>query len=235
MRWEEWREQYYRIARTLELDPAKDREATAIMSSLIESIDPKPLLAKLQSSIEGQDIVVCGAGPSLGPALDRIAEDGHWEERVYVAADGATSAFLERGLGCDIIVTDLDGCVDDIRAMIHKKALGVVHAHGDNIDKLISRVPELGEVLASTQVEPLSNVFLWGGFTDGDRACYIVSHYHPRSVTLLGMDFGDVVGHWSKPGHNTDFIASERKRRKLEIAQELITNLRRRGVLPQPP
>ena len=72
---------------------------------------------------------------------------------------------------------------------------------------------------------PMKNVFLWGGFTDGDRACYVVTAYSPREIILAGMDFGDVVGKWSKPSHESHFPAPQRKRVKLAIAHELITTL----------
>lgn len=232
MRWEEWRPLYYRIVQELELDPHEDRRATRILSLLIKGIKAEPLLNRLRSSIEGREIVICGAGPSLGEGLDWIRNENGIERRTFIAADGATTAFVERNMACDIIVSDLDGRVDDIRAMIEEGALCIVHAHGDNINIIESVVPDLGEILGSTQVEPLDNVHLWGGFTDGDRACYIASHYHPKDVILLGMDFRNIVGHWSKPEHNEDFLADRRKSKKLEIAKKLISDLRLRGKLP---
>ncbi|MGY5875100.1 MAG: 6-hydroxymethylpterin diphosphokinase MptE-like protein, partial [Candidatus Thorarchaeota archaeon] len=132
------------------------------------------------------------------------------------------TALLEVGLRCDIIVTDLDGDIDDIRTQQEQGALVIVHAHGDNIDSLRAIVPTLQPILASTQVEPTERAFLWGGFTDGDRACHIISHYNPESVVLAGMDFGKVVGRWSKPERDEDFPADERKQIKLSIAEELV-------------
>jgi uncharacterized Rossmann fold enzyme len=88
-----------------------------------------------------------------------------------------------------------------------------------------SIVPKLGDILGSTQIEPTERAFLWGGFTDGDRACHVVSEYSPERIILAGMDFGATVGKWSKPGHVSHFPASEKKRIKLKIAEELISNL----------
>ena len=93
-------------------------------------------------------------------------------------------------------------------------------------------VPDLGQVLGSTQVEPTERTFLWGGFTDGDRACYVVAAYSPREIILAGMDFGGVVGKWSKPSHDTHFPAPQRKLVKLEIARNLITTLFERVDIP---
>ncbi|MHA1636717.1 MAG: 6-hydroxymethyl-7,8-dihydropterin pyrophosphokinase, partial [Candidatus Thorarchaeota archaeon] len=72
---------------------------------------------------------------------------------------------------------------------------------------------------------PRSNVFLWGGFTDGDRACYMVAHYEPKRIILAGMDFGENIGRWSKPGHSTTFLADGRKLLKLKIAEYLLSVL----------
>jgi len=81
-------------------------------------------------------------------------------------------------------------------------------------------------------VEPTERVFLWGGFTDGDRAGYVVTAYSPREIILAGMDFGKMVGKWSKPSHETHFSAPQRKLVKLEIARELISTLFEKVDLP---
>jgi uncharacterized Rossmann fold enzyme len=132
---------------------------------------------------------------------------------------------LELGLHCDIVVTDLDGDVDHLIEAENNGSLLIVHAHGDNMEQVDSVVPRLGVILGSTQVEPTDRAFLWGGFTDGDRACHVVCDYSPERVILAGMDFGATVGKWSKPGHESHFLAGERKRIKLEIAEELISSL----------
>jgi uncharacterized Rossmann fold enzyme len=126
----------------------------------------------------------------------------------------------------------LDGDLNHIKQAIENGALCIVHGHGDNIDKILDMVPNLGHVLGSTQIEPTERVFLWGGFTDGDRACYVVTAYSPRAVILAGMDFGRVAGKWSKPSHDSHYPASQRKRVKLEIAHELITTLFERIDIP---
>jgi uncharacterized Rossmann fold enzyme len=224
--WKNWEPQYNRIVSKLNLDPEADRNATLLLNSLLEDKPPGPILDRLERMIKGRDVVVCGAGPSLEHHLKRIIPSRGLTDMAYVASDGAASALLEFDYSCDILVTDLDGDPDDLREVIRRGAIPVVHAHGDNMDKIREFVPALDVVLGSTQVEPTERVSLWGGFTDGDRACYLVSHYSPASVILAGMDFGDVVGRWSKPGHRSSFTADERKRKKLEIARELISDLK---------
>jgi uncharacterized Rossmann fold enzyme len=228
MEWKNWEPHYNRIVSRLGLDPRADRNATSLLDSLLKDHPPGPTLRRLEEIIENKNVVICGAGPSLEQHLKTTIPSKSFTNVVYVASDGAASALLEFDYKCDILVTDLDGDPDALREVIRRGAIPIVHAHGDNMDKVSEFVPALDNVLGSTQVEPTERVSLWGGFTDGDRACYLVTHYNPASVILAGMDFGGVVGRWSKPGHESNFVADERKRKKLEIARELISDLKSR-------
>jgi uncharacterized Rossmann fold enzyme len=192
---------------------------------MLEDINPSPLLNRLEETIAGKRVVVCGAGPTLGRHMEGLKKDDALSDYVVMAADGAVSVLLENAIRCDVVVTDLDGNIEHLKEVYHKGALLIVHGHGDNIEIVESVVPELGDVLGSTQVEPSHRAFLWGGFTDGDRACYIASAYNPEKIIFAGMDFGSLVGKWSKPGHETHFAADKRKRTKLDIAEKLITDL----------
>ncbi|MFX1264768.1 MAG: 6-hydroxymethylpterin diphosphokinase MptE-like protein [Promethearchaeota archaeon] len=225
MNWAEWKPTYNDIVTRLNLDSHADRHATEVLSHLLEDKDPKPTLLQIERLIEGRPIIVCGAGPSLERHLTEVIPQATLKESIFVASDGAASALLELGLRCDILVTDLDGDLQSIREVVRRGAIPIVHAHGDNIDLVREIVPTLEAVVGSTQVEPTERAFLWGGFTDGDRACYLVSHYRPSRVTLAGMDFGDIVGRWSKPGHKASYPADSVKREKLVIAGELIDRL----------
>ncbi|MBW6471049.1 MAG: DUF115 domain-containing protein [Methanosarcinaceae archaeon] len=97
-----------------------------------------------------------------------------------------------RGVVSDVIVTDLDGDVKKEIVANKKGALAVVHAHGDNIDKIKKYVPRLRGVIGSTQANPLENVYNFGGFTDGDRCVYLAKEFGAVSITLVGFDFDDV-------------------------------------------
>ncbi|UCE09973.1 MAG: DUF115 domain-containing protein [Candidatus Thorarchaeota archaeon] len=231
LKWEDWEETYLDIVGRLGLDTDADRAATSLLSTLLRDTDSEVLLTELEERIRNRTIVVCGAGPSLERHLAELLSSEESDNLVFVAADGAVSALLNINNDCDILVTDLDGKLSDIRQANKTGTLTIVHAHGDNTNVVQRVVPELGEVLGSTQVEPAPNVFLWGGFTDGDRACHIVSHYSPKRVILAGMDFGSKVGLWSKPDHSSHFRASNRKQIKLQIADELISSLKETGKL----
>ncbi|MFW9805299.1 MAG: 6-hydroxymethylpterin diphosphokinase MptE-like protein [Candidatus Thorarchaeota archaeon] len=225
MRWDEWHPIYLDIVQRLGLDSSADRKATQLLTSMLKKIDPTPLLKILSGMISGHQVIVCGAGPSLKHHVTSLIEKEELSHYTTLVADGATSVMLELGIHCDVVVTDLDGDIDDLIEAKNNGALLIVHAHGDNIEQVESVVPRLGAILGSTQIEPTERAFLWGGFTDGDRACYIASEYSPERIILAGMDFGTTVGKWSKPGHDSHFLASERKRIKLEIAEELISRL----------
>jgi uncharacterized Rossmann fold enzyme len=231
MKWMDWQPIYLDIVNRLSLNPVADREATVFLTEVLKEVNPKPLLKNLEQRFKSKTVVICGAGPSLETHLESLSTKKDLKP-VYVAADGAVSALLNLDFDCSVIVTDLDGNLDDIREATQRGSIAIVHSHGDNIDKLREIVPRLGAVLGSTQVEPTNRAFLWGGFTDGDRACYVVTTYSPNRVLLAGMDFGSIVGKWSKPMHDCHFPADERKRVKLDIAKHLIHSLMGQTNIP---
>ena len=225
MKWDDWKPYYLDIISQLNIDMEKDVASTEILDALLKSTDSAPLITTLRKLIHDRTVIVCGAGPSLLEHLQIIKSSDDYKDVTFIAVDGATSAFVELDMTCDIIVTDLDGDHNDIISMVEQGALSVVHAHGDNIKAVKEVVPKLKHVLGSTQVEPRAKVFLWGGFTDGDRACYLVAHYGPKRIVLAGMDFGENIGRWSKPGHSATFPADERKLLKMKIAEYLLSIL----------
>jgi len=107
---------------------------------------------------------------------------------VIIAADGATSVLMKNGITPEIIVTDLDGNMDD---EAKAGAIMVVHAHGDNMEALKRYVPEMKNVIGTTQSRPLWNVYNFGGFTDGDRCVFLAKEFGAKSITLIGFDFDD--------------------------------------------
>ena len=225
MNWDDWKPIYDTIVDRLNLEPIQDEKATELLTKILQPIHPEPLLQFLQRKITNRPVVVCGAGPSLNRHIQSIKDENRNKNMTFIAADGAVSVLLENDCNCSIIATDLDSNARYIIEAVERGALAIVHGHGDNIPRIREIVPGLGEVLGSTQVRPTERAFLWGGFTDGDRACHIAAEYGPSELILAGMDFGNIVGKWSKPNHSDHFQASTRKRIKLQIAEELISNL----------
>ncbi len=225
MDWRQWKPIYGTIVERLRLDPEEDRKATRLLTHLLRETSPDLLMHRLRGLIKGQSVIVCGAGPSLENHLLRISSDLDLKKAVLVAADGAAEGMACFDMKPDVVVTDLDGDRGTLRQLAESGAVVIVHAHGDNMALVRRITPILPPVLGSTQVEPTDRAFLWGGFTDGDRACYVVAEYEPSMIILAGMDFGDYVGKWSKPDSLQSQLATENKREKLRIGQELLEQL----------
>ncbi len=166
--------------------------------------------------------IVFGAGPSLKDHIVELKENYDLKDYVLVAADGATTALIEERIVPDIVVTDLDGNLDDILLADLRGANIVVHAHGDNLDKVVQITPYFTNVLGTTQAQPVGNIYNFGGFTDGDRAIFLTVALGASEVTLAGMDFGEIVTKYSRP-NLPDIIgpADEVKRKKLQYAEKL--------------
>jgi uncharacterized Rossmann fold enzyme len=211
MRWEIWRPWYDRIVGQLNLDRKADQDAAKMLGKLL----PEPELAGLKNLVCGHECIVFGAGPSLDVNLENLEHVGCLD-KVLIAADGATSAVLKFRTP-EIIVTDLDGNVDDQLDAWRLGSWIVVHAHGDNIAQVCKIAPKLKErIIGTTQVEPFGKLYNFGGFTDGDRAAFMAHELGASKIYLAGMDMGMKIGK-----HSGDKDLS-RKLTKLKICKELL-------------
>ena len=165
--------------------------------------------------------IVFGAGPSIKKHIKELKENYDLKDYVLVAADGATTAMIEEKIVPDIVVTDLDGNLDDILLANLKGANIVVHAHCDNLNQIVHVTPFFTNVLGTTQAQPLGNIYNFGGFTDGDRAIFLAVALGASEITLAGMDFGEIVTKYSRP-NLPDILgtADEVKRKKLQYAEK---------------
>src|SRR4030067_2464782 len=114
-----------------------------------------------------------------------------FEKYVVIAASGATSVLMNNWITPDIIVTDLDGNMDDEARANERGAIMLVHAHGDNMDALGEELPRLKRVIGTTQANHMVNVYNFGGFTDGDRCVFLAKEMEAKSIVLAGFDFED--------------------------------------------
>ena len=193
MKFEEWEPIYNLILEDMHFDRLYDERAARLLSKMLEMKARKKIpdvveIEILWKAINGKDILVCGKAPRLKDDLKNIDV----KKYVVIAADGATSSLLNAGITPDIIVTDLDGNMDDEARANEKGAIMVIHAHGDNMDALSAEVPGLKRVIGTTQSKPLRNVYNFGGFTDGDRSVFLAREMGAKSITLIGFDFKDV-------------------------------------------
>ncbi len=212
MRWELWKPRYDRIVEQLGLDRKADEDAAKVLDELL----PEPNLAGLMDLVRGRECIILGAGPSLDADLEKLERAGHLD-KILLAADGATSAVL-RYRNPEVIVTDLDGAVEDQLEAWRRGSWLVIHGHGDNIEQVRKITPRLKErVIGTTQVKPFGKLFNFGGFTDGDRAAFMAHELEASMIYLAGMDLGTKIGR-----HSGDKDIG-RKLIKLEFCRELLS------------
>jgi len=185
MEFSEWEPLYTQILVDFDFNRSEDEASARILADLLHG--RAGALADLRSIITGRAVAVCGNAPSLASEIDSIMP-----EHLVIAADGATTVLMANRMISDVIVTDLDGTIEDIISASEKGSFVVVHAHGDNIPAVRSVVPLLGErVLGTTQSEPFDNIHNFGGFSDGDRCVFLAKSSGAASVTLFGFDYDD--------------------------------------------
>ena len=80
------------------------------------------------------------------------------------------------------------------------------------------------KIIGTTQVEPLEYVINPGGFTDGDRILYFLrSLLLPKQkLFLIGMDFKNVIGKYSKLNFTANVKGEPAKVKKLQYTISLI-------------
>lgn len=226
---------YKKIIREFHFEPEKDQRARDILFEIIKSKKRRWNVEEILKGFKGKvneknALLIYGCGPSLENSVEKIiAAQGKsiFSRFVNLAADGASIFLRERELPLDGIFTDLDGITE--KEFTYGEYL-IVHAHGDNIGKLNSfkkQIIEKRNVIATSQVEPKPGVFNPGGFTDGDRILYFIKNLitPTQTIYLIGMDFKETVGKYSKPYKKEDFTAPQIKRKKLEIAVKLIEQI----------
>jgi uncharacterized Rossmann fold enzyme len=226
-RYIDWWKIYREIADMLGIEFKQDYMATTIAYHLISNIDPP--LNDLSNLIFNRDVIVFGAGPSLVKHIDIVERYMALNRFVIVAANGATKALLERGFIPHIIVSDLDGDLNAILFSVSKGSYIAVHVHGDNIEVFIDFIQSILRLsrrfVVTTQIEAIYPLFNFGGFTDGDRAVILALSFYPQTVVLAGMDFGDVVGKYSKPWMDRNSIAVPKKRIKLDFGRRIVSEV----------
>jgi uncharacterized Rossmann fold enzyme len=227
----QWWPWYEKIIAALGYSTQNDREATLVLRDLLSGRTSP--LAELQKLIQDRCVIVFGAGPSLEKNLCSIISVGLEDLFTLIAADGATTAFLKESITPNIIMTDLDGCVEDIIKAGELGSTVVIHGHGDNIEALREYVPKIIQnerikVFGTTQVEPYPPiVHNFGGFTDGDRGVFLAEEMKAKTIVLAGMDLGETIGKFSKdetclqsPEDKSNWLS--KKKQKLGFAKELL-------------
>ncbi len=222
-----WKNYYFKIISDFGFDENKDLESAKILKDLILKYKNNIDISKLKEIINNKVVYIFGAGPSLKRHINQYKSMENKTDSLICAADGSTKALMEENIIPDIIVSDLDG---DMEYIIKSNSIGsivVVHAHGDNIDKLKKYVPKLKNIIGSYQYPiKIDNLINYGGFTDGDRCCFLCERFNPKKMVLCGMDFGVYITKYSRPNIKNDVeVGDEIKIKKLKYGKELVDYL----------
>ncbi len=213
-----WMNWYGKILKDFGFDRKKDEKSAEYLNKILR----KKKLISITDLPSGKNFIILGAGPSLKKHI-KLIKKIYSDDFIIIAADGATTALIEENIIPHIIVTDLDGNVDDIINASLKDAYIVLHAHGNNLDKILVYAPKLEKVMGTTQSTPFEYVYNFGGFTDGDRAVFLAVELGAKKIILAGMDFGKVISKYSRPDLKEEVgMADTIKILKLEYAEKLI-------------
>ena len=203
MEFSEWEPIYLEIIESFGFSRDDDEKSAQTLADLCrgrKTISPERL------RITGE-ATVCGCGYNLEDDLLEYGIRGK-----LIAADGSVSRIDTQP---DIIVTDLDGCIQREIEANARGSVAVIHGHGDNIDLLKKYVPLFnGLILPTVQCRPLEGLFNFGGFTDGDRAVVLAKSLGAEKVHLRGFDFSNP---YVKAGKDLEI-----KRKKLLWAKKII-------------
>jgi len=189
MMYKEWEPIYLKIIRDFGFSKEKDEITARYLDNLLDSFKVEDTYDELMGILKGEDVFICGKGPYLHKKIESYKED--LKDGIVLAADGATSTLLEKGIKPDVIVSDLDGFVPDQVKANREGSIVVVHAHGDNIESINRWTKKFVKILGTTQSDPkkFRNLFNFGGFTDGDRAAFLAEHFGAKTLNLLAFDF----------------------------------------------
>ncbi len=169
--------------------PVDDLRGAAVLAGMIKPSRQFEGVELFKKKVSMQEVVL--VAPSLGEKELSFIEgfDG-----VVVATDSSLHVLREKGIGVDLFFTDLDGKEAILVDTNRDGVLAVVHAHGDNINRLMSVFPEMsGPVFGTCQVVPPPPLVNFGGYTDGDRALSAILESGARRVYLVGFDFENPV------------------------------------------
>ena len=186
-----WKTKFNEIRKEFGYSEKEDLISAKKLNLLLKTKNSKK---QFQDMIKGKTIFIIGAGPSLSKSLKHIKKS---KNITKIVADGAVRALLEKNIKPDILVTDLDGDLESIKKIGRTKIPIIVHAHGNNSDRL-EIVKGFSNVIGSTQTRKFGKLENFGGFTDGDRCVFLAEYFNASKIVLIGMDFGQKIGRYSK-------------------------------------
>ena len=211
-----WKKRYSDILKENKYSEKKDKESSILLNSILKKSNVDKKISRL---IKGKTVLVIGSGPSLSYAIPKLK---NYKKIVKIAADSSIKPLVENGIIPDIIVTDLDGDGKTLEKIGKTNSIFVVHAHGDNIEKL-EFVKKFKNCIGTTQSIPFSKIENFGGFTDGDRGVFLANHFQAKKIILFGMDFGKRIGKFSETKRSERKIKLKKLRKGESLLKWLST------------
>ena len=211
-----WKKKYSEILKEFKYSGKKDKESSILLNSILKKSDVNKKISRL---IKGKTVLVIGSGPSLSYAIPKLK---NYKKIIKIAADSSIKPLVENGIIPDIIVTDLDGDEKVLEKIGKTNSIFVVHAHGDNIEKL-EFVKKFKNCIGTTQSIPFSKIKNFGGFTDGDRGVFLANHFQAKKIILCGMDFGKRIGKFSETKRSERKIKLKKLRKGESLLKWLST------------
>lgn len=178
MKLEIWLEIYEEILEDFGFSREEDELAAKIMAELGKS---KLLDRSVLEVVKDKDVAVVG-GAYSGESID--------EELIITAG----KAIYHVDFTPDIHVTDMEEGDEILVGLERGGCILVLHAHGDNIERVRSVVPKVEKFVGTTQSVPFDRIYNFGGFTDGDRAALLAKEFGARKIRLYGFDFNRAEG-----------------------------------------
>lgn len=177
MNLDEWFEIYREITLYFNFSPEEDYKASVLMQKLGKGkLLPSEVLREI---IEGKSVTVVGG--AVKTAVD---------DEVVITAGKSIFKWIEIADRIpDIHVTDMEEPAELLVDLEKNGTLLVLHAHGDNMDRIREVVPKVKNFVGTTQNKPFDRIYNFGGFTDGDRAVIIAKRFNAKSIRLHGFDF----------------------------------------------
>ena len=206
-----WKKKYSDILKEFKYSEKKDNESAVILNLILKKSNVNEKIVNL---VKGKTVFVIGSGPSLSTAIPKLK---NLKKSIKIAADSSIKPLLENNIIPDIVITDLDGDEMALKKIAKTKSIFVVHAHGDNSEKM-ELVKYFKNCIGTTQSKPFSKIQNFGGFTDGDRGVFLANHFEAKRIILFGMDFGNRIGKYS----NTKKTEREIKLMKLNKGKLLL-------------
>ncbi len=206
-----WKKKYSDILKEFKYSEKKDNESAVILNLILKKSNVNEKIINL---VKGKTVFVIGSGPSLSTGIPKLK---NLKKSIKIAADSSIKILLENNIVPDIVITDLDGDEMALKKIAKTKSIFVVHAHGDNSEKM-ELVKYFKNCIGTTQSKPFSKIQNFGGFTDGDRGVFLANYFEAKRIILFGMDFGNRIGKYS----NTKKTEREIKLMKLNKGKLLL-------------